>query len=255
MIMKTILIIGTLLLWLGSVAQDTLSGYVNFDKSSSHLIAYKEDTFTVRNYPGGRLEAIITHDSETKKSIYTRYYKNGRKMMIRELYSGQPLGKSVYFDEKGKLVAEFNFNCDTITDTLYLNRSKRLIFGRITYESVVHGGMMREDGTSNISRSSGPSIFRNMYTVRLDSTLQKQSIYKEFRTDQFGDFFLCVNKGEYGFFYDRFDIEKVQHMMGSPQGQMSMSSEQSWSPSLPMKINKNCYNFIHLHSSSVGYAP
>ena len=253
--MNKLLLITSLLLSIIGYSQDTLSGYTRYDDRSFYVIASETDTFSVRNYPSGNREALIAKGSMKGKRLQTVYYDNGNVMYTRELKNNQPNGKSIYFNQKGRKIAEFNVKNDTVIDTLFLSSKHKMIFGKMTYTSVVHGGMPREDGRSNISRSSGNSMYRNMYTVKLDSTKQLQEVYQSFTTDQFGNFFLCVENGDYGFFTERYDIKHVDGKMGTSRGSMGKGVQESWTPTGPITIEKKCYNYVHLHYDSVGYAP
>ena len=247
-----LLFIGVTLLGFG---QDTLSGYVNYDKTSTYLLSDGIDTFTVFNYANGEREEKISYSLTKSKGIHERFYPNGKTMWVKEMQGAYANGKAAYFDEKGKRVAEFNYKNDTIIDTLFLSNKKTLLLGKMTYSSVIHGGMMREDGTSNISQSSGNRAHVDMYTVKMDKSAAQQKIYKEFRTANNGEFFLCLEEGDFGFFNKSFPISDVQTNMGTPITTAGMSMHANWNIKSPIKIKKNCYNFINLHYSSVGYAP
>jgi hypothetical protein len=152
-------------------------------------------------------------------------------------------------------LAEFGMINDTIIDTIYLAKKERLLFGKMTYESTVYGGAVNADGRSNVSHSSGPRAHVDMYVVKLDPAKSHQIAHEYFRTDHKGEFFLHLEKGKFGFFSSRFDIKRVTHTMGTSMGTIGKSMQGSWNRSEPYFIDKNSYNTIHLHYTSVGYAP
>jgi hypothetical protein len=81
---KTINTILLLFLSYSGIAQDTLSGYVRYDKSSIHTIAHKGDTFDIYRSTGGQLEAKITRIPDSNQSTYVRYYPDGTTMWKKD---------------------------------------------------------------------------------------------------------------------------------------------------------------------------
>ena len=252
--MKTILVSLLLMISNQSVAQDTTFRSPQFNGGMTYVIAYEVDTFYVRTYKNGDIESKTGYSVIKKPQSYIRYYPNGKVMWQKQMVDMKANGNAIYFNKKGKRVAEFNFKNDSIVDTLFLSRKENIVMGRMTYKSVVYGGMMREDGTSNISRSTGPRMFFPMYTVKLDSTQMEQTIYQSFMTDYDGYFFLCLEKGSFGFFYASYDIKLVTSKMGSPAPQNGGGINGGWNLSSPLLIEDK-FTQQNLHYSSVGYAP
>lgn len=238
-----------------SFGQDTLSITKRFDGGWTYLIA-EIDTFTIQTYSNGKIESKMEHSAILdKKRKYTRYYESGKMMWVQEIERGMKNGYSTYFNEKGNKVAAFLFANDTIIDTLFLSTKSRLLFGKITYSSIVYGGMQLEDGSSNISESSGPRRFSSFYTVKLDKKAETQKIYKSFYTDTNGDFFLELEDGLYGFFGSNVDIKSISNDQATELESGNMGWHGGWDLTQPLLINKKSFNYLHLHYSSVGYAP
>jgi hypothetical protein len=226
-----------------------------FDGGAMYLIA-EIDTFWVYVYPNGTIEAKIGYTlDQNKKTTYERYYENGRKMWTYDLMAGKRNGYSMFFNEKGNKVASFLYQNDTIVDTLFLTKKTQLLFGKITNESKVYGGMQREDGSSNISHSIGPTRHASFYVVRLNKETTSQKIYKRFKTDINGEFFIEVEEGFYGFFNEKVDIKTVSSNQATEPPKGTGGWHGGWNLTEPFLIQKKPYNFVHLHYSSVGYAP
>ncbi|MDB2657059.1 hypothetical protein N9Y60_03270 [Crocinitomicaceae bacterium] len=208
-----------------------------------------EDTTSNIYYFNGQLESIRPVTSGT----YNRYYQDGTLMWSQEIDNGKVNGEMKLFDPKGKHVGTFGFKNDTLVDTLFLHRSKSFVFGRFTYSSVMHGGMMRPDGTSNISRSNGGKMLTSMYAVK-HSKSEAATKYSEFTTDANGYFFFMAEQGSFGIFPNYQNIENVTSDMGAPLGRRGSSVDINWNVTGPIKISRNfCY--LSLHVNSTGYAP
>lgn len=238
-----------------SRSQDTLSHNKRYQGGETTLLALAEDTFFRCTYPSGELESIRPYTQLFKTTLYKRYYKNGKQLWNREMLNGQANGTTVFFNEKGKEIASFEFKNDTLIDTNFINEKIPFVFGRATYRSVVYGGMVREDGTSNVSRRKGTYMFTPMYTVKLDSTVEEQSMYKHFYTDFNGYYFVCLEKGNFGFFPKYQDIKKVTSQMGAPRPDMGGGSQSQWNIREPIQIDDQFYYRVDLFMNSVGYAP
>lgn len=238
-----------------SFGQDTLSISKRFDGGWTYLIA-DHDTFTIQTYANGKIESKLEHSTIIdKKRKYTRYYESGKMMWMQEIERGLKNGYSTYFNEKGNKVAAFLYANDTIIDTLFLSSKSRLLFGKITYSSIVYGGMQREDGSSNISENSGPRRFASFYSVKLDKKAEYQKVYKYFNTDTNGEFFIELEDGMFGFFGSNVDVKTITSNQATEMEQGNMGWHGGWDLAQPLLINKTSFNFLHLHYSSVGYAP
>ena len=122
----------------------------------------------------------------------------------------------LYGNDK-ELLGSFLLENDSITDTLFIHRKRKFIYGRCTYYSVVHGGMRRPDGSSNSSGGHGVHMHYPMYAVRLNPSLELQKVHQEFTTDYNGYFLLEVPSGNYGIFPQHFNITHVTGEMGHPE--------------------------------------
>lgn len=253
--MKKGLLILIIFLGKSAISQDTLSFSARYDKPYSVLLAGK-DTNWFHYYPNGQLESTIGFTNIPNKTVkHTRYYESGKIMWIQEISNGKKNGVAIYNNEKGTKVASFNYHNDSISDTLFLNSKQSLLFGKITYASKIYGGMQNEDGSSNISQHEGPQVFSSFYTVKMDKSIALQRKYKNFRTDFNGDFFVIIEKGSFGFFPERHDIKLVNPSIGTEAQYQGGSMQGGWNLVEPYNVSQNGFNFLHLHHSSVGYAP
>lgn len=254
--MKTILLILFALIVSICSSQDTLQRIKRYDNSVTYYIAHQGDTFFIDVYPNGNTEAIRS-TCQHKDSVweYERFYPNGKKMWVKEMKGWTENGKALFYNDNGIKVGEFQYREGSITDTLYIHPKYKLLLGKATYYSVVYGGMQREDGSSNISGGEGIYMFYHMYAVKLDSTSKQQKIYKQFSTDYNANFFLCVEKGLYGFFPQYYKITDVSSGMGTPPPMVGSSWENGWNNSEPLNTKYGSLFFVHLHFHSVGYAP
>ncbi|MCR9173928.1 MAG: hypothetical protein NXI10_15600 [bacterium] len=208
-----------------------------------------EDTVHSIYTSQGKLESRTYFAS----GVYERYYENGKTMWQQERKNDRANGEMKFFDPNGTHVGTLALKNDTITDTLFLHLSKTIVFGRWTYSSVVHGGMRRPDGTSNISRASGQKIFSKMYAVKHDK-VEPAKKYAEFSTDAYGFFFFMAEEGSFGIFSAHNPLEDVTPEMGTMLPRKGSSVHTTWSVSGPIQVSNNfCYLPYHVHS--VGYAP
>lgn len=236
-------------------AQDTISRSQYINGTKSFIIIDNGDTVLHSYYSNGQLEGIRHFSVINERNKYERYYQNGKKMWEMKLVKNQPEGIATYYNEKGKKIAQFDWENGEIKDTLFRDPKTKFMLGRSTYYSVVYGGMVREDGSSNVSGGEGIHMFQDFYTVKLDTTIDEQSVYKEFTTDFNGYFMVCVEKGQYGLFPKHFDIKQVKSTMTTPSGLHNGGINSSWNISSTLNFNQKNYQFVKLHFHSVGYAP
>lgn len=202
-----------------------------------------------RTYLNQRLES----SKSASTGIYQRFFENGQLMWEQSLKDGKAHGEMIFYDSAGKHMGTLLFHNDTLADTLYLNRKKQFVFGRFTYNSTVHGGMRRPDGSSNISKSEGAKSWFSMYAVKHEKEKQPEK-YCEFSTDDNGYFYFTAEKGSFGIFPEYHKLEDVQSNMGAPLGRRGSGVHSTWNVTEPIKITNNfCYLSLHVHS--VGYAP
>lgn len=253
--MKSFILFCAVLWFSVTFSQDTLSRSPRFDGGTTDLIVEKGDTFWISRYPNGKIESRRTYSLEKENLLYKRYYPNGNLMWEKLIKNGKSNGLATFYSDEGKKVAEFMYDNGEISDTIFTSPKERLLFGRSTYYSVVHGGMQREDGSSNVSGGHGIHSYFSMYAVKLDSTTSIQKIYQDFYTDYDGYFFLCLENGSFGFFPKSHDITKVNSSMGAPKSQRGMSWSSGWNLNSPFQIENQTYQYLHLHFHSEGYAP
>ena len=251
-----ILFLGFLLISQIVYGQDTTlirqSGYGNF----GYQIITKTDTSEIGYYSPGKTEYTIHRDKQSKKLLYTRYYRNGKKMWIKEWKQDTENGKCTYFDTKGNRVAEFNYVGGAIRDTLFLEPNTYFLFGKLSYTSTVYGGMEREDGSSNVSSSSGPYSYYHMKFIQLDPPKGKAAEEFYFTSDFQGEFLVVIKPGKYGLFQKDFSPKDVEPDMFSPQNKPGGSTIDHWDIRSPIVISKgSLINSWGFHYESVGYAP
>jgi hypothetical protein len=252
--MRITLLIISFFYFLNAFGQDTISRSKTYSGGWKYFIVEDADTFFVHTYSNGEMESRIEYSNDSVALRYQRWFNNGNLMWDHTLVKSKRHGNAKFYHESGKLIAEFTFENDQVKDTLFVSKKHSFIFGRHTYHSIVYGGMRRADGSSNISGGHGVSMHTPMYIVKLDPKKAKQEIYKGFRTDFNGYYYITISKGEYGIFPERFEINEVSSTMGSPGSTNGMSHHSSWNIQSPIHIHKN-YHYLDLHFESVGYAP
>lgn len=253
--MKKILLVASLFLVNEVQSQDTIYSNRVAHGGRTCLVVENGDTVALHFYKDGSLASRMKTSVTEPRQLYTRYYPNGTLMWEKELENGKANGITSYYDEKGKLAGRFTVNNDAITDTLFLSPKKRLLLGEISYSSTIYGGMLHEDGTSNVSRVSGSYMYQSFYSVQLDSTSSTQKIYKEFITDQYGQFYFCLEPGEYGFFPVNYAPENVYRSSACPDPRAGMSDFGAWNLRKPLAITASGIYTLKLHYSSEAYAP
>lgn len=239
-----------------SYTQDTTlihqSPYGNF----TYRITSKTDTLEIGYYSKNKTEYTIQRDKNTKKTLYTRYYRNGKKMWIKEWMRENENGNCSYYNVQGNKVAEFNYSEGIIRDTLFLAPNTQLLFGKLSYSSTVYGGMQREDGTSNVSAHSGPYSNHHMKLIRIDAAKGKIPDECYFTSDFQGEFIVIIKPGKYGLFPKDFSSKNVNENMFAPEIKPTGSTLEHWNINSPIVIEKNKkINYFDFHHTSVGYAP
>lgn len=238
-----------------SNGQDTISSNTRYQGGETFLIKMNLDTFFICTYPSGKIESKRPHTISSETTTYIRYYENGNKLWQREMKQGKANGTSFFYTENGKIAASLVFKNDTLVDTNYINPKYFFVYGRATYYSIVHGGMQREDGSSNISGGPGTYMFSHFYTVKLDPKMTEQTIYKKFDTDYNGYYFVVLEKGDFGFFPQYQDIKLVTAKMGAQWETAHAAVSGGWNIKSPVIIKDQNFNQLDLHYHSVGYAP
>lgn len=244
------------LLYFNSTGQDT-TVLMNYpDGGSMMRIATKIDTFDLSYYSINKLESTIKRNNVTGKTHYVRYYRNGKKMWDKQWSYQTENGRCIYFDTKGQKVAEFNYSNGIIRDTIFIAPNTHLLFGSLSYTSTVYGGMQREDGSSNVSTSSGPYIHSYMKFIELKPLKDKKASEYYFTSDFSGEFFTTIKPGKYGLFGIDQDPLKIDENQFLPNQKPGASWNDHWSNSGPVIITKTSIiiyrNYEHI---SEGYAP
>lgn len=236
--------------------QDTLYKSMLPNGLESLIIVFSTDTLAIETYEDGTLAARRNLSKSLSPQRYFRYYPDGIVMWQKDIENGRSNGRATYYDKKGKLAAEFRVKNDSITDTVFLSRKHFILLGNMSYSSTVYGGMELEDGTSNVTHTEGAYRDMNFYTVKLDSTAINQQVYKRFTTDYNGDFFLCMEPGEFGFFPSTFPIEKVKRNSATTDDPVNGPSiDGGWNLQFPFIIKAPGLFLLNLRSNYVSYAP
>jgi len=234
-------------------SQDTLSLIKRYQGGETILLVSDQDTFFQSFYPNGELESIRPYTRFDDTTIYKRFYENGKPLWHRQMKNGMANGTTVFFNERGKAMASLVFKNDTMIDTNYISQKHHFVYGRGTYYHVVHGGMQREDGSSNISGGHGIFMYAPMKSVRFDAINKQVSIYKEFYTDFNGFYFICLERGKFGLYQGHQDLKSISFDLEMIQS-VGSGIQSSWSGG-PIFIKDENLHLLNLHSHSVGYAP
>lgn len=236
-------------------SQDTIE-FIKFnDGTKSFKLTTKKDTSLIYIYPNGKKESSRPMRKNQITGKYSRWYESGKLMWEKELVNGIQEGSAIFFDEKGKKVAELTYEKGIIVDTVFIQEDLHLILGKITYHSKVYGGMQREDGSSNISEYSGPFMNCSMYAAKIDS-LKKPEFIQNFKSDYNGDFFILAPEGRIGYFPKSIDIKSLASGEYHIPKRRWSSGNEGWDLQGPTEVGKESdLLFILLNYSSVGYAP
>lgn len=229
---------------------DTISSYNLGYGHHQYVLKTENDTVT-HIY---RSDTILTDMIWSQAALYKRFYPSGELMWSQDQEKGQPHGLMKFYGKDGTHLLTLMLTYDSITDTIFRHPRRKVLFGRFSYSSTVHGGMRRPDGSSNISTSEGFRKFQKMYLVKQDAAEKTVRKYATFYTNYQGYFFTELEKGEYGIFPDYYNIEHVTRDMGTARMKSNGGVRAHWNLTEPFLIDKNfCYLSLHYHS--VGYAP
>lgn len=237
-------------------AQDTTLLTQNYMGGYSIRVTTKTDTTEYGYYTKDKTEYIIKRDLSTKNLKYIRYYRNGSKMWEKDWDGSNENGRCIYYNTKGSKVAEFKYASGTIIDTIFTAPNLHLIIGKLSYSSTVYGGMENEDGTSNVSTSTGPYSGVHMKFIQLNPPKGKLGEEYYFTSDFQGEFIVILKPGKYGLFEKNKNPKEISENMFSPQSKPSGSVIENWNMNGPVIIEKNTLiRYFNVHHESVGYAP
>lgn len=253
--MKSILLLSIVLLSNNTHAQDTISSFKLPAGLYQHFLRIGNDSIFRIEYESRKIESERSYSLIDSIQSYKRYYENGQTMLIGKLVKSNLHDTVSYFNEEGKLAAKFLYSSGHILDTLYISKKIKFLVGKADYYSVVHGGMVREDGQSNTRGGHGIYMFTEFYTVKLQK-VETQEKYKSFRTDFNGNYFVVLSTGDFGIFPTYFDIDKVTNNMSSPNQGGNGGHMWSWNISSPIHFGSSTsFQVQNIHYESVGYAP
>lgn len=253
--MKTLPLLILLFISIISNAQDTLSVSTTMSGGTEMIIVAGMDTFLIETYSNGAILGKMRLSALKPNQRYNRYYPNGNFMYQVDIENSKANGRAKYFSEEGRLVADLKMKDDLITDTLFISKKHYVLLGNINYSSTVYGGAENEDGTSNVSVQNGNYMNFSFYTVKLDDKSASQKKYKEFITDRFGNFFLCLETGKFGFFLNNYPIGKVTGASATSNLTEGKSMDGSWNLNAPLEISEPGLYQLKLSYTSVSYAP
>ncbi len=243
-----------LLFCMNGHSQDTVNLVSHYDGYKTFWLISKTDTFIIGLYPGGKTESKRRVRSGVETGLYHRWYENGKPMWEKNMVNTLAIGLAAYFDTSGTMIARFNYKDGRISDTLFLMEGIHIIFGKITFNSKVYGGAVREDGTGDISEHTGPYVNCVMNAVMVDS-LKKPVLISRVRTDYNGEFFMSAPAGTIAFFPAGIPLDQISPGEYHIPELAWDSGEYAWKRTDPLKISKQKILTVHLHLSSVGYAP
>jgi hypothetical protein len=254
MIMKRLLILLAFLTSGLIHAQDTISSHRVGIYAYEHCVKIESDTFLITTCPDKAIDTKMSQRSRDTIQSYERFYQNGKRMWKGTLWNDQFVGELELYNEKGQLCAELFFDKGTVQRQKVHTKKSGIVFGKYTYSSTVYGGMMNEDGTSNVSHSEGPMRWKLMYTVQMNSNSDDQIKHSEFRTDSYGYYLLVLEEGNYGCYPSHYPIKNVDPSIGVPR-ETANSIEGNWNNTGLLVIKKGEFSYRPMHYSSTGYAP
>jgi hypothetical protein len=236
-------------------AQDTTYLARHYDKTSIYKVSRKTDTLLIHQSTEGKVTGKCKLKNGLCHGTYTRFYPSGRKMWERQMVKGIYEGKSVFYNENSKRVAEFNFRNDTLVDTLFWAPKSYFIFVKMTYRSVVHGGVERADGGSNISEGTGNLVNARWYVAEVDSSKFPIAI-GAFTTDFRGEAWVLLKAGQFNFFPIDQKVSELSFGQTTFSKPIRKNGSLGWNCKEPFVLNK-LFPFLHLtiQQYSVGYAP
>lgn len=213
------------------------------------------DSTLVLYHSDGQQAATIEYCGEILHGQYTRWYPNGKLHWEIQFEDGRKNGKASYYNERGKAVLQLQYTADSLVKVLRQSNKESVISGTLRYSSVVHGGMMREDGSSNISRSEGVLKNHMMYFANWSQDQKPGKAY-HFTSDLFGWYAVCVPIGEYGLFEGNQVLEEIEPGIFGPPHQFNKGWQQSWNISEPIRVAEtDSVIEKNWKRSFVGYAP
>lgn len=215
----------------------------------------KKDTVQIEYSKNGKLLSTLPISGPTNPVHYIRYYSTGKKMWDKTLVNNVEHGNSIFYSESGKPIAELKYENGRIVDTLFIHSKVTVFIGKITYTSLIYGGVELENGQSNISESTGALSYYPFKLVEVNSEAKTEHHYT---TDRFGNFYIGAPRKEivYGFFPGNYPKKQINKNTLFPETEMLMSGSSSWSLSSTFEVYKtSTIEEINIHSSSVGYAP
>lgn len=196
-----------------------------------------KDTVQYEYSKNGKLLSILPISVPINPVHYIRYYSTGKKMWDKTLVNNVEHGNSIFYSESGKPIAELKYENGRIVDTLFIHSKVTVFIGKITYTSLVYGGVELENGQSNVSESTGILSF---YPFKLVETNSDSKLEHHYTTDRFGKFFIGTPRKEiiYGFFPEKYPKSIIRNNLLFPETEMHMSGSSSWSLTSTFNVSK-----------------
>ncbi len=232
---------------------------------------YAQDTTVVAKYPSGytvlRLvdggdstyqyldeTGLVLEERQYQNNGFNGYckgwYQNGNLRFEKKLEKGEEVDTARFYNFKGKLVATVIHGSEGVEE-LY-SKTKEFVFaGTTRFNSVIYGGMEREDGSSNISSSEGPIRLRKFVICERDKDEVGDKV-AEFTTDIDGNYLVLLPQGTYTIlpmdFYERYLKDPSLRFNQSPYGWTS-----TWH-GVEITLTQGIYDH-KISSYFEGYAP
>ena len=237
-------------------SQDTLIVEENYYYGNKIIqVNGSKDTIQYEYAKNGKLLSILPITRSSVPVHYIRFYSNGKKMWDKTLINLVEQGVSVFYSENGKKIAELSYENGRISDTLFIHPKVHVFIGKMTYSSIVYGGMELENGQSNVSESTGPLSFYPFKLVEINSEAKTEHHYT---SDRFGNYFIGTPRITivYGFFPENYPKKQIRKNLLFPETEMHMSGSSSWSLTSTFNVSQtSMLTEIQIQSASVGYAP
>jgi len=213
------------------------------------------DSTLVLYHADGNHAAQIEYCGEKVHGQYTRWYPNGKKHWEIQFEDGRKNGEARIYNLRGKCVLQLQYAADSLVKVESQSKKEKVILGTLRYSSVVHGGVMREDGLSNIQRSEGILKNHAMYLANWHPDKKTTKAFR-FSSDLFGWYAVCVPVGDYGLFVGDQPIEEIEPGVFGPPQKSTKSWHQGWNITEPIQVAESD-TFIEKNwkRSFVGYAP
>lgn len=236
-------------------SQDTIKKFNHYRSGYTYYVVAKGDTNIICTNSSNKVVSMRPIKNSQINGTVKQWYDNGKLMWEKEYKNNYANGKGVFYNSKGKQVAELELLNDSVIKETSIKKDITIIIGKLRYHSIVYGGVENEDGSSNVQESSGNKSHFKMYAAKVHEK-KKPELIQNFMSDDNGNFMVIVpSNSRIGFFPETQPFNSLKPGVFAPDENAGMSGHGGWNYKNAIETENKKVIQVTFTYSSVGYAP